>query len=175
MVRTDNEKEKEGFPITAVREIKILRQLNHENIVNLMEIVTDKMNAADFRKSKGGRNFPETMRNLSLSLSLSLTHSLSLSPSLPPSLPHSLTHSLYLSLSLTVFSLHSPPSLGSFYLVFEYCDHDLVGLLESGMVQFTEEHIQSLTVQLVEALHYCHQRNFLHRDLKCSNILINNK
>lgn len=50
-VRTDNEKE--GFPITAVREIKILRQLSHINIVNLKEIVTDKPNAKDFRKDKG--------------------------------------------------------------------------------------------------------------------------
>lgn len=47
------ENEKEGFPITAVREIKILRQLNHPNIVNLMEIVTDKHDASDFRKDKG--------------------------------------------------------------------------------------------------------------------------
>lgn len=44
------EHEKEGFPITAVREIKILRQLNHKNIVNLREIVTDKQDALDFRK-----------------------------------------------------------------------------------------------------------------------------
>jgi len=44
------EHEKEGFPITAVREIKILRQLNHKNIVNLREIVTDKQDAMDFRK-----------------------------------------------------------------------------------------------------------------------------
>ena len=50
-VRLENEKE--GFPITAVREIKILRQLNHPNIVNLMEIVTDKRDASDFRKDKG--------------------------------------------------------------------------------------------------------------------------
>ena len=50
-VRLDNEKE--GFPITAVREIKILRQLCHKNIVKLQEIVTDKKNAMDFRKDRG--------------------------------------------------------------------------------------------------------------------------
>ena len=50
-VRLD--KEKEGFPITAVREIKILRQLSHKSIVNLKEIVTDKQSAVDFRKDKG--------------------------------------------------------------------------------------------------------------------------
>lgn len=50
-VRTDNEKE--GFPITAVREIKILRQLNHASIVKLKEIVTDKQDALDFKKDKG--------------------------------------------------------------------------------------------------------------------------
>lgn len=47
-VRLENEKE--GFPVTAVREIKILRQLNHKNIVNLREIVTDKQDVLDFRK-----------------------------------------------------------------------------------------------------------------------------
>jgi serine/threonine protein kinase len=50
-VRLENEKE--GFPITAVREIKILRQLNHKNIVNLREIVTDKQDAVDFPKGQG--------------------------------------------------------------------------------------------------------------------------
>lgn len=47
------ENEKEGFPITAVREIKILRQLNHKNVIQLSEIVTDKQDALDFRKDKG--------------------------------------------------------------------------------------------------------------------------
>jgi len=50
-VRLENEVE--GFPITAVREIKILRQLNHPNIVKLIEIVTDKRDALDFKKDKG--------------------------------------------------------------------------------------------------------------------------
>lgn len=48
-VRLENEKE--GFPITAVREIKILRQLRHKNIVSLKEIVTDKQ--VKKRKSRG--------------------------------------------------------------------------------------------------------------------------
>ena len=52
MVRKDNERE--GFPITAVREIKILKQLCHENIVNLKEVITDKEKAVDFRKDKKG-------------------------------------------------------------------------------------------------------------------------
>lgn len=44
------ENEKDDFPLTAVREIKILRQLNHKNIINLREVVTDKQDALDFRK-----------------------------------------------------------------------------------------------------------------------------
>ena len=36
-IRMDTEKE--GFPITAIREIKILSSLQHENVVNLREIV----------------------------------------------------------------------------------------------------------------------------------------
>lgn len=50
-VRLDNEKE--GFPITAIREIKILRQLKHRSVVNMKEIVTDKQDALDFKKDKG--------------------------------------------------------------------------------------------------------------------------
>jgi cyclin-dependent kinase 12/13 len=38
MIKMDNDKE--GFPITAMREIKILKQLKHPNIVNLVEIIT---------------------------------------------------------------------------------------------------------------------------------------
>ena len=54
-VRLENEKE--GFPITAVREIKILRQLNHPNVINLSEIVTDKQDAMDFKKDGKGMVF----------------------------------------------------------------------------------------------------------------------
>lgn len=113
-VRLENERE--GFPITAVREIKILRQLKHKNIIKLKEIVTDKSDATDFRKDKG-----------------------------------------------------------SFYLVFDFMEHDLMGLIDSGMVTFTAELNASIMRQLLEGLAYCHEKNFLHRDIKCSNILMNNR
>ena len=90
------ENEKEGFPITAVREIKILRQLQHPNIVNMIEIVTDKQDALDFRKDRG-----------------------------------------------------------EFYLVFEYMDHDLFGLLDSGLLQLNNDQIASFMKQLLDGLHYC--------------------
>jgi len=62
---------------------------------------------------------------------------------------------------------------GSFYMVFEFMDHDLMGLLESGLVALSETNIASLMRQLLEGLNFCHKRNFLHRDIKCSNILVN--
>uniref|UniRef100_H2ZE76 Protein kinase domain-containing protein n=1 Tax=Ciona savignyi TaxID=51511 RepID=H2ZE76_CIOSA len=54
-------------------------------------------------------------------------------------------------------------------------DHDLMGLLESGMVHFNENHIKSFMKQLLDGLNHCHKKGFLHRDIKCSNILLNNK
>lgn len=80
------------------------------------------------------------------------------------------------SVLLSVFLLPFPfLFVGAFYLVFEYMDHDLMGLLESGLVHFNENHIKSFMRQLMEGLAYCHKKNFLHRDIKCSNILLNNR
>lgn len=53
-------------------------------------------------------------------------------------------------------------------------DHDLMGLLHSGEVTFTENNIAHIMHQLLDGLSYCHRNNFLHRDIKCSNILVNN-
>ncbi|ULU00619.1 hypothetical protein L3Y34_001223 [Caenorhabditis briggsae] len=117
MKRVRLENEKEGFPITAIREIKILRQLHHKNIVRLMDIVIDDITLNELKQTRA-----------------------------------------------------------NFYLVFEYVDHDLIGLLESKeLVDFSKEQICSLFKQLLEGLAYIHATGFLHRDIKCSNILVNNK
>lgn len=49
------ENERDGFPITAVREIKILRQLDHRNVVKLYNIVTDQKPASGANSKQGGR------------------------------------------------------------------------------------------------------------------------
>ncbi|KAI9846333.1 MAG: kinase subunit of RNA polymerase II carboxy-terminal domain kinase I [Sclerophora amabilis] len=36
------EGEKDGFPVTAVREIKLLQSLKHDNVVNLQEVMVEK-------------------------------------------------------------------------------------------------------------------------------------
>ena len=110
-IRMDNEKE--GFPITAIREIKILKKLRHKNVVDLKEIVTSKANASNGHK-------------------------------------------------------------GSIYLVFEYMDHDLTGLAERPGMKFSLPQIKCYMKQLLTGLHYCHINNILHRDIKGSNLLINN-
>ncbi|KAG2379073.1 hypothetical protein C9374_007711 [Naegleria lovaniensis] len=91
-----------GFPITTIREIKILKELDHINIVKLHDVTWDD---------------------------------------------------------------------SSFYMIFEFVDHDLSGLSEMN-VTFTEDHLRCLMYQLVEGLYFCHANNVLHRDLKKSNILI---
>jgi len=104
--------EKEGFPITAIREIKILKVLNHKNVVRLKEIVTSK--GSDYNQGKG-----------------------------------------------------------SIYMVMEFSDHDLTGLTDAGQ-KFTVPQIKCYMKQLLEGLAYCHAQKVLHRDIKGSNLLINN-
>ncbi|XP_020584480.1 probable serine/threonine-protein kinase At1g54610 [Phalaenopsis equestris] len=60
------------------------------------------------------------------------------------------------------------------YLVFEYMDHDLAGLAAMPGIKFTEPQIKCYMQQLFQGLQYCHSHGILHRDIKGSNLLIDN-
>lgn len=42
MKRINTKQEENGFPITALREVKLLKKLKHPNVVTLKEIVCSK-------------------------------------------------------------------------------------------------------------------------------------
>ncbi|KAK1422402.1 hypothetical protein QVD17_25499 [Tagetes erecta] len=62
----------------------------------------------------------------------------------------------------------------SLYLVFEYMEHDLTGLAALQRVKFTEPQIKCFMKQLLSGLDHCHKNGVLHRDIKGSNLLIDN-
>eukprot|EP00549_Striatella_unipunctata_P008309 CAMPEP_0118692106 /NCGR_PEP_ID=MMETSP0800-20121206/11072_1 /TAXON_ID=210618 ORGANISM="Striatella unipunctata, Strain CCMP2910" /NCGR_SAMPLE_ID=MMETSP0800 /ASSEMBLY_ACC=CAM_ASM_000638 /LENGTH=441 /DNA_ID=CAMNT_0006590001 /DNA_START=261 /DNA_END=1586 /DNA_ORIENTATION=+ len=110
--RINTEQEENGFPLTALREVKILKALNHVNIVELKEIVT----------SKEQGDLPKNV-----------------------------------------------------FMVFEYLEFDLTGILETPEIRLTQDHIKSWSQQLLCGVHYMHKNKVIHRDLKASNILVNKR
>lgn len=110
--RINTEQEENGFPITAIREVAILKALNNPNVVTLKEIVT----------SKGQGEVPKNV-----------------------------------------------------FMVFEYLEYDLTGILETPEIRLTQDHIKSWSNQLLSGVHYMHKNKIIHRDLKASNLLINKK
>ncbi|KAF6762283.1 CMGC/CDK/CRK7 protein kinase [Ephemerocybe angulata] len=100
------ETERDGFPVTAMREIKLLQSLKHQNVVRLHEMMV---------------------------------------------------------------------SNGSVFMVFEYMDHDLTGILSQNQFKFSDAHLKSLCHQMLAGLAYLHHKGVIHRDIKGSNILLNNR
>ncbi|BBN05880.1 cyclin-dependent kinase 12/13 [Marchantia polymorpha subsp. ruderalis] len=62
----------------------------------------------------------------------------------------------------------------SLYLVFEYMEHDLAGLAACPGIMFTEAQVKCYLQQLLRGLDHCHSRGVLHRDIKGSNLLLDN-
>ncbi|PWA73947.1 GPCR kinase [Artemisia annua] len=63
----------------------------------------------------------------------------------------------------------------SIYLVFEYMEHDISGLLSCPDINFTESQIKCYMKQLLSGLEHCHSRGVMHRDIKGANLLVNNE
>jgi cyclin-dependent kinase 12/13 len=61
------------------------------------------------------------------------------------------------------------------FMVFDYSEYDLTGILETPEIRFTQDHIKSWSRQLLSGVHYMHKQKVIHRDLKASNLLINRR
>lgn len=99
------ESEREGFPITAMREIKLLQSFQHPNVVGLLEMMVET---------------------------------------------------------------------NQIFMIFDYMDHDLTGLLTHPDMKLEECHKKFIFKQLMEGLNYLHKKRVIHRDIKGSNILLDN-
>ncbi|KAJ3073134.1 hypothetical protein HDU98_002170 [Podochytrium sp. JEL0797] len=102
------ENEKNGFPVTTLREIHTLLLAKHPNIVDVREIVVT-------------------------------------------------------------------PSYSGVFIVMEFVEHDLKSLMDSMRTPFLQSEIKTLMMQLLSAVDCLHAKWIMHRDLKTSNLLMNNR
>ncbi|KAI9009143.1 kinase-like domain-containing protein [Hyaloraphidium curvatum] len=105
------DKEKNGFPVTSLREIQTLLLSKHPNIVNVKEIAVGE-------------------------------------------------------------------SLTSVFIVMEFIEHDLKSLMEvmrSRSTTFLQSEVKTVMLQLLSAVRHLHDNWIIHRDLKTSNLLMNNR
>lgn len=105
-----------GFNLATLREMRILQEIKHANIVKLIEVCN----------------------------------------STPVC-------------SLPTFE-HTP---GAMFLVLEYCEHDLGGLLSPGGVHFSLAQKKMIMKQIFSGLEALHHHRIMHRDLKVANVLVN--
>ncbi|KAI0389862.1 Pkinase-domain-containing protein [Xylariaceae sp. FL0594] len=105
------ESKRTGLPETGLREIQILKDCSHKNIVKLQEVVVGE----------------DTSR------------------------------------------------IENIFLVLEFVEHDLKSILEDMPEPFLASEVKTLLVQLASGVAYLHDHWILHRDLKTSNLLLDNR
>ncbi|CAG7853693.1 Cyclin-dependent kinase 11B; AltName: Full=Cell division cycle 2-like protein kinase 1; Short=CLK-1; AltName: Full=Cell division protein kinase 11B; AltName: Full=Galactosyltransferase-associated protein kinase p58/GTA; AltName: Full=PITSLRE serine/threonine-protein kinase CDC2L1; AltName: Full=p58 CLK-1 [Serendipita indica DSM 11827] len=66
-------------------------------------------------------------------------------------------------------------TLTQVFIVMDFIEHDLKTLLSLMPNPFLQSEIKTLTLQLLRAVAHCHSHWILHRDLKTSNLLMNNR
>lgn len=67
------------------------------------------------------------------------------------------------------------PSFSNVFMVMEYIEHDLKTLLENMASAFLVGEIKTIMLQLLSAIDFLHSNWIIHRDLKTSNLLMNNR
>jgi cell division cycle 2-like protein len=66
-------------------------------------------------------------------------------------------------------------TMDSIFMVMEYMEHDLKGVMETMKQPYSQSEVKCLMLQLLEGTMHLHRNWVLHRDLKTSNLLLNNR
>lgn len=61
------------------------------------------------------------------------------------------------------------------FIVMDFIEHDLKELMSGMRAPFLQSEVKTLMLQLLSATELLHENWILHRDLKTSNLLLNNK
>ncbi|TID16220.1 hypothetical protein CANINC_004218 [Pichia inconspicua] len=61
------------------------------------------------------------------------------------------------------------------FMVFPYMNHDLSGILQQSQIQISHGEKKNIFLQLLKGIDYLHTKRVIHRDIKGSNILIDNQ
>lgn len=71
--------------------------------------------------------------------------------------------------------VHVLISLVRVFIVMDFIEHDLKGLMQDMRAPFLQSEIKTLMIQLLSAVALMHDNWVIHRDLKTSNLLLNNR
>lgn len=137
--------DRNGLPVTGLREIQILKDCGHRNIVKLQEVVVGQDTS---KIEKCVECVPDPLF-------------------LAPVSSREQAHNA----DLYVFDFR----LCSIFLVLEFLEHDLKSILEDMPQPFLASEVKTLLLQLAGGVAYLHEHWVLHRDLKTSNLLLNNR
>lgn len=177
-----------GIPPTVIREIKILKKLQHKNMVKMYEVVSSKgVEDLDWedewedekrkKESKNNNNTtpplvnPDDIDSLVTGANVDKSckknddrKSVSLQIS-----SHADSTKKKKKDSMSDLEKLRESYKGNLFLVLEYISHDLTGLLDMAN-KFTEVQTKSIIKQLLEVLEFMHVRNYVHRDLKVRSL-----
>ncbi|THU71738.1 hypothetical protein C4D60_Mb04t04650 [Musa balbisiana] len=164
------EQEDEGVPSTAIREISLLKEMQHCNIVSLQKEKEECKGMLTEKRGSGSESVMRQQRRERRAATAGATSGDS------GSVRRQRLHDV----------VHSEKRI---YLVFEYLDLDLKKHMDSCpefskdpcLIKFSNPHgsasifVQKFLYQILRGIAYCHSHRVLHRDLKPQNLLIDQR